>query len=400
MSNGQTGPGPDDGSGDATHDGDAHTGSRSRPTGESGASTGASGGDGDGTGHTPTGDTGSAGTGSTGGDSTGGGHGSTGGAGTPSRSERFDCAGAAEIEVTTGAGRVRIDLVDGADEVLAQVTADRSTAPWSGGLGGLLDWIGSSMTGGSGVPRAGAGWSGRGFDPIVGAPWEATGDPSADAVDAVTIEWSASSQRLVVRGSDDPALGAVPLVVTVFAPAGSRPAVRTGAASVELTGRASWAAVRTGSGAARVAQVHGDADVTTGSGSIDLGTCSGRAHLRAGSGGVEAGSLGGASRIRTGSGDVRVGELTADLEVRSGSGDVVVADAVSGDVRLGTGSGSVRVGVHSGVAAELDLSTGSGRARSELDVRHDTPSTAPAVRLSGRTGSGDVLVTRASAGAV
>nr|WP_062401159.1 hypothetical protein [Pseudonocardia sp. AL041005-10] len=325
MSDERTGPGPDDGSGDATPDGDAHTGSGSGPTGEGGGSTGegggplgASGADGGGAGHAPTGDTDSAGTGGAGGD-----HGSTGGtgpAGTPSRSERFDCAGAAEIEVTTGAGRVRIDLVDGADEVRAEVTADRSAAPWSGGLGGLLDWIGSSMTGGSGVPRAGVGWSGRGFDPIVGAPWEATGDPSADAVDAVTVEWSASSRRLVVRGPDDPALGAVPLVVTVSAPAGSRPAVRTGAASVELTGRASWAAVRTGSGAARVAQVHGDADVTTGSGSIDLGTCSGRAHLRAGSGSVEAGSLGGASRIRTGSGDVRVGELTADLEVRSGRG--------------------------------------------------------------------------------
>ncbi|KAA1030715.1 DUF4097 domain-containing protein [Pseudonocardia sp. EV170527-09] len=375
MSDEQTGPvGPDDASADATHGGGAHT----EGTGATGARSGDAG-------HPPTAgaDPGGASTGDA-------------GTGTPSRSERFDCAGAAEIEVTTGAGRVRIDLVEGADEVRAEITADRSAAPWSGGLGGLLDWIGSSMTGRAGVPQAGAGWSGRGFDPIVGAPWEATGDPSADAVDAVTVEWSAAARRLVVRGPDDAALGAVPLVVTISAPAGSRPAVRTGAASVELTGRASWAAVRTGSGAARLAEVHGDTDVTTGAGSIALGRCSGRAHLRAGSGGVEAGSLGGASRIRTGSGDIRVGELTADLEVRSGSGDVVVADAVSGDVRLGTGSGSVRVGVHSGVAAELDLSTGSGRARSELDVRHDTPPTAPAVRLSGRTGSGDVLVTRAS----
>ena len=310
------------------------------------------------------------------------------------RREQWPCSGAAELEISIGGGRVRVDLVEDATEVRVEVTADRGGAPWSGGLGGLLDWIGTSMAGG---PSGAAGWSGRGFDPIVGAPWERSGDPSADAVDAVTIEWSAASRRLVLRGPDEPTLGAVPLLVTVSAPAGSRPAVRTGAAGVELTGRAAWVAVRTGSGTARVGEVTGDADITTGSGGIDLGSCGGRARLRTGSGEVEVGSLGGPSRVRTGSGDIRLGELTGELEVRTGSGDVVLADAVHGDVRLNTGSGNVRVGVHSGVAAELDLSTGSGRARSELDVRQDGPATGPQLRLSGRTGSGDVLVTRAAA---
>ncbi|BBG00765.1 MULTISPECIES: DUF4097 family beta strand repeat-containing protein [Pseudonocardia] len=309
------------------------------------------------------------------------------------RRERWDSAGPAELEITIGGGRVRIDLVEDASEVTVEVTTDRGGAPWSGGLGGLLDWIGSSMGGNS--PAGGAGWSGRGFDPIVGAPWERSGDPSADALEAVTIEWSETGRRLVVRGPEEPALSAVPLIVTVSAPAASRPAVRTGAAAVEVTGRASWAAVRTGSGTARLAEVTGEADITTGSGGIDLGSCGGRAQLRTGSGEIEAGSIGGPSRVRTGSGDIRLGELTGDLEVRSGSGDVVISDAVSGDVRLSTGSGNVRVGVHSGVAAELDLSTGSGRARSELEV-HDGAPGERAVRLSGRTGSGDVLVTRAA----
>lgn len=330
---------------------------------------------------------------------TGGGTGAGPGASDPSgdddlsRRAHWPCTGPAELEIATGAGRVRVDLVEDATEVRVEVSADRSGAPWAGGLGGLLDWIGTSMGG----PQRGAGWSGRGFDPIVGAPWERSGDPAADAVEATTIEWSAAARRLVVRGPDEPALSAVPLIVTVSAPAGSRTAVRTGAAGVELTGRASWVAVRTGSGTARVAEVSGDVDVTTGSGGIDLGSCGGRAQLRTGSGEVEVGSLGGPSRVRTGSGDVRLGELSGDLEVRSGSGDVVLADALSGDVRLNTGSGGVRVGVHSGVAAELDLTTGSGRARSDLDVRHDAPATRPGLRLSGRTGSGDVLVSRAAA---
>lgn len=312
------------------------------------------------------------------------------------RRESWSCPGPAELEITVGGGRVHVDLVEDAAEVRVEVDADRTGAPWASGLGGLLDWIGTSMSGGT---PAGGGRPGRGFDPIVGAPWERHGDPSGDAVEAVTIEWSESARRLVVRGPDEPALGAVPLLVTVRAPAGSRPAVRTGAAGVRLAGRAGWAAVRTGSGTARLDEVTGDADVTTGSGGIDLGSCGGRTQLRTGGGEIEVGSLAGPSRVRTGSGDVRLGEVTGDVEIRSGSGDVVLADVVRGDVRVSTGSGTVRVGVHSGVAAELDLSTGSGRARSELDVRHDTPPATPAVRVSGRTGSGEVLVTRAAAAA-
>jgi hypothetical protein len=51
--------------------------------------------------------------------------------------------------------------------------------------------------------------------------------------------------------------------------------------------------------------------------------------------------------------------------------------------------------VHAGVVAELDLSSGSGRARSELDVQRTAPPREPGLRLRGRTASGDVLVTRA-----
>jgi hypothetical protein len=52
--------------------------------------------------------------------------------------------------------------------------------------------------------------------------------------------------------------------------------------------------------------------------------------------------------------------------------------------------------VHSGVAAELDVFSGSGRARSELDVTTEPPAGGAAtLTIRGRTGSGDVLVTRA-----
>jgi len=52
--------------------------------------------------------------------------------------------------------------------------------------------------------------------------------------------------------------------------------------------------------------------------------------------------------------------------------------------------------VHPGVRAELDLTSGSGRARSDLRVESAPPDDAVALHVRGRTGSGDVLVTRAT----
>ena len=77
--------------------------------------------------------------------------------------------------------------------------------------------------------------------------------------------------------------------------------------------------------------------------------------------------------VKAGSGDVTIGEVSADVGVRTGTGAVSVADARAGRMDLTTGSGGLTIGVHAGVLAELDLSSGSGRARSELDVQRTAP---------------------------
>jgi hypothetical protein len=69
-------------------------------------------------------------------------------------------------------------------------------------------------------------------------------------------------------------------------------------------------------------------------------------------------------------------------------------------VSVQTGSGEVVVGIAEGTAAQLDLRTGSGDVRNSL-----TPSDGPAdgdetLVVHARTGSGDVIVARASAQAM
>jgi hypothetical protein len=267
--------------------------------------------------------------------------------------------------------------LDRADEPEVQVEVRHDPGAggmWGQGISGVLSWIGQAT-------------AGPGAEPA---------DLAAEAVRAAEITWSEPGRRLIVRSSQDLPLRVVPLVVTVTAPAGSRLAARTGAGDVVVTGRAGWAAVRTGSGEVDVAAVDGDTDVTTGSGDLVLGEVAGRARLRTGSGTVRLTAAGGPTEIKAGSGDVALGKVAGDLGVRTGSGEVRIDDACSGRFDLTTGSGELRVAVHPGVRAELDLSSGSGRARSDLRVDSAPPDDAVALHVRGRTGSGDVLVTRAT----
>jgi hypothetical protein len=299
------------------------------------------------------------------------------------RQQSWHVDGPAELELATDVGRIRVhleDLPEAGGELRVEVRHDPSAGnTLSQGLSGLINWLGNATAGGIGGEIAGS-----------------TEQFASDAVSAAEISWSESGRRLVVRSSQELPLRVVPLAITVWAPTRSRLAARVGAGDVRVSGRAGWAGVRTGSGNATLDGVDGDADVTTGSGAIDLGPVTGRARLRTGSGAVRAAATGGPAEIKTGSGDIVLGEVNGDVRLRTGSGDVTVSDARSGDVELTTGSGSVRIGVHPGVGAELDLVSGSGKARSELDVASVAPEKPAAVQVRGRTGSGDVLVARAA----
>jgi hypothetical protein len=89
--------------------------------------------------------------------------------------------------------------------------------------------------------------------------------------------------------------------------------------------------------------------------------------------------------------------VRADLAVRAAAGDVEVADAVTGDLEIGTGVGSLRIGVHPGVDAQVTLHATVGRVRSELPVRAERPEHPDGgpLRVRARTGAGDVTVTTA-----
>ncbi|MFY9807358.1 MAG: DUF4097 family beta strand repeat-containing protein [Pseudonocardiaceae bacterium] len=292
------------------------------------------------------------------------------------REQRFECQGPADIRAELDGGRLDITLehgADGTDGVSVHIRPD-STSPPQGnvGIGGLLSWLGEQ----TGATPAGA--------------------LAAEAVRRTVIDFT--DRRLTVRAPRDFPLRAVPLMIQVHAPSGSSITARSGSADVAVSGVAAGLDAATGSGQVRAQRCTGTAEVRTGSGDVRLGSILGRLQVRTGSGEVDVNSVEGAASsgtVQTGSGDVRLGAVKRDVSARTGSGDLTVADACAGGLNLTTGSGQLRVGIHPGVLAELDVSSGSGSARSDLPVSGTPAEGDVALRVRARSGSGDALVTAA-----
>jgi hypothetical protein len=285
------------------------------------------------------------------------------------RHERFAHAGPCGLDVELGAGHVDVSL-DADDEIRVELRRDTAAQdPWAAGVSGLLGWVGSAF----------------------GAPL-----PHVDADEAVReARDELSGSRLSVHAPEAPPVKMVPLAVTVYAPADSTVEVRSGGADVAVHGRAGGVTSTGGSGTVTVEHCAGRASVRTGSGTVRVGEVAGHVQVRGGSGNVEVAAVHAEASVITGSGNARVGTVEADLLLRTGSGDLTVEDAAKGRIELSTGSGDIRLGVRAGCLAAVDLSS-AGRTRSELDVSETAPEEATALRVTGRSGSGDVLLASAS----
>jgi DUF4097 and DUF4098 domain-containing protein YvlB len=223
---------------------------------------------------------------------------------------------------------------------------------------------------------------------------EANADASPEAAVRQT-RIDLAGGRLVIRTPKALPLRNIPVEVTVRAPAGSHITAHSGTATFTITGSAGRLDVSTGSGDVAADRADGVAAVTTGSGAVRLGPMLGGLRARTGSGDMEVSSVGGATSLFTGTGDVWLGAVAGDVMARTGSGDLTVADAGSGRLELITGTGEIRVGIRQGVTAEVDLTSGTGKATSELDLSNAKPTEEPAVHLRGRTGAGSAIVTAA-----
>ncbi len=204
--------------------------------------------------------------------------------------------------------------------------------------------------------------------------------------------------------------GAIEAVI--HAPLESAARLFTGSGSVETTGRLGEVSAGSGSGAIRlddcakarahtgsgeiaIAATTGSADVKTGSGRVVMGRIGGDATVMTGSGRTELGEVAGEAKVTAGSGNIDVGQAGDSFEGFTASGKIEIGRVDHGRVRAKTVSGRVSVGVARGTSALLDISTMSGRVRSELEPGPPPAEGEPRVELVISTLSGDVNVARA-----
>jgi hypothetical protein len=155
-------------------------------------------------------------------------------------------------------------------------------------------------------------------------------------------------------------------------------------------------AIEAATGDLQLDAVTGDLRVSTAAGDVGAADVHGAARVTTASGDVRLGAVGGELQAKTVSGDIHAAAVGGDASVRTVSGDAVLGELSSGSVSAVSTSGDVDLTIAPGRRVHLDVTTVSGRLRSDLDQGGGEDG-AVDLELRGRTVSGDVTIRRGRA---
>jgi hypothetical protein len=189
--------------------------------------------------------------------------------------------------------------------------------------------------------------------------------------------------------------GKASLDIHVTVPTGTPVKVSTFTAPIRIPGDVGNTDLAFGSAEAAVRHVSGDLRLRFGSGTAKAVQVTGSVQVRSGAGDSEFGEIGGGLTSGSGSGSVLARIVRGAVRARCGSGRTWLGE-VHGDVDLASGSGAFEIGLPEGVTAQLNVTTGSGRVRSDLPIDDAPTGSAAPIRIRARTGSGDVRLFRAA----
>ena len=168
--------------------------------------------------------------------------------------------------------------------------------------------------------------------------------------------------------------------------------VDSGSGDVSLELVEDEAELRTGSGDLQMTELRGDTRVKSGSGDIVVKRAARSLVVSTGSGDILVRRSEGHLAVKTGSGDVRVGEAGDDISCTTGSGDLHVDVARRGRVTVKGASGDVLLGVPSGTPVWTDITTVSGRIRSEVAGAGEPAEGQDFLEVRAHTASGDITL--------
>ena len=152
--------------------------------------------------------------------------------------------------------------------------------------------------------------------------------------------------------------------------------------------------LHTGFGQITAGSIAGSADISTGSGKIRIGEVEGAAEVKNSNGETTIGVVAGDVRVRNANGAIEIERGGAGVDVKTSNGGVRIGEVVRGSIVLETAAGNLDVGIAEGTAAWLDVNTGFGHVRSQLENAARPEDADATVEVRGRTGYGDIIIHR------
>lgn len=187
--------------------------------------------------------------------------------------------------------------------------------------------------------------------------------------------------------------------VEIQVPAGTPMKMATAEAHVSVTGECGDANITTGAAGISVDRVAGNLRLRYGHAECRVGTVSGTLQVRGGKGDAHVGRVDGRLECGFGSGELTVDVAGGEVRARAGSGSARIG-AAYGNVDLAWGAGPITIGLPAGVAARVDVTSGSGQTHSDLPVEPVAPADgSEPITVRARTGSGEIHLLRAAVAA-
>jgi len=168
---------------------------------------------------------------------------------------------------------------------------------------------------------------------------------------------------------------------------------RTSAGNVRLE-RTGPLRVHTGAGHVTTDDIAGDAEIHTGSGKVRVGEVEGTAVVKNSNGDTAIDAVTGDVRVRAANGDISVDRAGAGVEAKTSNGHIRIGEVARGSVELGTAMGDLEIGIAEGTAAWLEVNTGFGKVRNQLDNATQPDEADETVEVRGRTSYGDITIRR------
>jgi DUF4097 and DUF4098 domain-containing protein YvlB len=140
--------------------------------------------------------------------------------------------------------------------------------------------------------------------------------------------------------------------------------------------------------------ITGNAEISTGSGKIQIGKIDGTAVVKNSNGDTTIDAVTGDLRVRAANGDIHIEHAGAGVDAKTSNGSIRLAEVIRGSVLLGTAMGNLDIGIADGTAAWLEVNTGFGHVRNQLDNTTRPEEADQTVEVRGRTSYGDITIHR------